>query len=266
LLTLFAFAGVFVAQAAPQNARSKRLPSASARGKQTYASTCASCHGLDGKGGERAPNITDRPSVQRLSDSEIAHIIENGVPGKGMPAFPSLQSAEIKAVVAYLRTLQGVKRTAALPGDPDRGKMVFFGKAGCSNCHMVAGQGGFIASDLSAYAQSHEVEQIRSAIVTPASTTRQVRLVTVSTHGGEKYVGRVRNEDNFSLQLQSLDGTFHFITKSDIDKLEYEPQALMPSDYSSALSASELDDVVSYLMKVAGPSDSRTLKKEGWER
>ncbi|HXW54582.1 MAG TPA: c-type cytochrome [Candidatus Cybelea sp.] len=250
----------------PQNARSRSRPSASARGKQTFASTCASCHGLDGRGGERGPNIIDRPSVEQLSDSEISHIIENGVPGKGMPAFPSLESTDIKAVVAYLRTLQGMKRTAALPGDPDRGRMVFFGKAGCSNCHMVAGQGGFIGSDLSGYAQSHEVEQIRSAIVTPAGTTRQVRLATVTTHDGNKYVGRVRNEDNFSLQLQSLDGTFHFITKSDIEKVEYESEALMPSDYGSTLNRSELNDVVSYLMKAAGPSGSSSLKQEEWEQ
>jgi cytochrome c oxidase cbb3-type subunit III len=267
LLALLAFGGVLFGQGAPQSARPKIPWSASARGKQTFASTCASCHGLDGRGGERAPSIADRANVQRLSDSQISHIIENGIPGKGMPAFPSLESSEIKAVVAYLRTLQGVRRAAALPGDPNRGKAVFFGKAGCSSCHMVAGEGGFIASDLSAYAQSHEVEQIRSAIVTPPSTVRQVRLLTVTTRGGERFVGRVRNEDNFSLQLQSLDGTFHFIAKPDIDKLEYDSQALMPSDYGSTLNASELNDVVSYLMKVAGPRDSSTLKKaEEWEQ
>jgi cytochrome c oxidase cbb3-type subunit III len=260
LLALFAFTGTLLGQMGSQNAQPKNLQSASVHGKQIFSSTCGGCHGLDGKGGERAPNIADRPTVQRLSDSQISHIIETGVPGTGMPAFHSLASSDIKAVVSYLRILQGAKRTAALPGNPDRGKTVFFGKAGCSNCHMVAGEGGFIASDLSAYAHVHEVEQIRSAIVTPASPNQQVRLATVTTRDGEKYVGRVRNEDNFSLQLQSLDGIFHFLAKSDIDKLEYESQALMPSDYGSSLNAGELNDLVSYLMKVAGPIDSSSKK------
>jgi cytochrome c oxidase cbb3-type subunit III len=265
LLTLLVFSSLLIGQNAGQSARPKNVQtaspkSASVQGKQIFSSTCGGCHGLDGKGGERAPNIADRPTVQRLSDAQISHIIENGVPGTGMPAFHSLASSDVKAVVGYLRMLQGAKRTAALPGDPDRGKSVFFGKAGCSNCHMIAGEGGFIASDLSAYAQVHEVEQIRNAIITPTSPNQQVRLLTITTHGGEKYIGRVRNEDNFSLQLQSLDGTFHFLAKSDIDKLEYESQALMPSDYSSTLNAKELNDLVSYLMKVAGPIDLSAKK------
>jgi hypothetical protein len=31
-------------------------------------------------------------------------------------------------------------------------------------------------------------------------------MATVTTRGGKKYTGRIRNEDNFSLQLQTLDG------------------------------------------------------------
>src|ERR1700756_3164662 len=64
---------------------------ASTKGKQTFASTCAGCHGLDGRGGERAPSIAERARVQRFSDAQISHIIENGVPGTGMPAFHSLE-------------------------------------------------------------------------------------------------------------------------------------------------------------------------------
>jgi cytochrome c oxidase cbb3-type subunit III len=192
-------------------------------------------------------------------------IIENGIPGTGMPAFHSLENSQIKAVVVYLRTLQGTTTAVKLPGDPERGRTIFFEKAGCSGCHMVAGQGGFIASDLSAYGRIHESDEIRSAIVKPTpSVDRQVRIVTATTRG-KKYAGRVRNEDNFSLQLQGLDGTFYFLSKSDIDNLEYESQALMPSDYGSRLSASELDDVVSYLIIVASASAPEASKKENEE-
>jgi cytochrome c oxidase cbb3-type subunit 3 len=226
------------------------------QGKQTFASTCASCHGLDGKGGERAPNIAESPKVQRLSDTQIAHIIENGIPGTGMPAFHSLESSNIKTVVTYLRTLQGAKKPVKLPGDPTRGETIFFGKAGCSSCHMVAGKGGFIASDLSGYARTHDVEQIRNAITSPPNSDHQARMVTATTRIGEKYEGRIRNEDNFSLQLQSLDGTFHFIAKVDLEGLEYSSQTLMPSNYGSTLSTNELNDLVSYLVSVANASTS----------
>jgi cytochrome c oxidase cbb3-type subunit III len=245
-------------QAPPQGA--KKTASAS-RGKQIFSSACAQCHGLDGRGSERAPNIADRAAVQRLSDSQIVHIIQNGVPGTGMPAFHSFDSSQIRDVIAHLRTLQGKNETVALPGNPEEGKRLFFGKAGCSQCHMVAGDGGFIASDLSEYARIHDADQIRSAIVDPATTGQQTRLVTVTLHSGEKYAGRVRDEDNFSLQLQSLDGTFYFLSKSEIDNLQPDSQSLMPSDYGTRLNTHELNDVISYLIRAAGGTDPAAQKK-----
>jgi cytochrome c oxidase cbb3-type subunit 3 len=237
------------------------------RGKQIFASTCASCHGLDGRGSERAPNIADRAKVRQLSDTQIAHIIENGVPGTGMPAFHSLEASDVKGVVTYLRTLQETRKTVKLPGDPIRGETIFFGKSGCSGCHMVAGKGGFIASDLTAYASTHAVEQIRSAITSPTpSSNRRARLVTAITRGAEQVVGRIRNEDNFSVQLQSLDGVFHFLAKSDLESLEYNSQTLMPSYDSSTLSPDQLNDVVSYLMSVAKADEKNTpTKADEWE-
>jgi cytochrome c oxidase cbb3-type subunit III len=236
--------------------------SSSGHGDKLFAGSCAGCHGLDGKGGERAPNIAESPRVQRLSDDQIFGIVENGIPGTGMPPFHTLESSDIKSVIAYLRTLQGTKKPAELPGDPGSGRAIFFGKAKCSNCHMVAGKGGFIASDLSGYARTHSVEETRSAITIPNSAgDRQSRIVTASTRDGKKYVGRIRNEDNFSLQLQALDGTFHFLAKSDLERLDSSAQSLMPSDYASTLSPNELNDLISYLMTSANSGESATPKE-----
>jgi cytochrome c oxidase cbb3-type subunit III len=267
LATLWAASGLSARSQTPQqNLQQKSEKSVSTRGKQTFASTCAGCHGLDARGGERAPNIVENPKVLRLSDAQISHIIENGVPGTGMPAFHSLANPDVRAVVAYLRFLQGTKSALKLPGDPARGETSFFGRAGCSGCHMAGGKGGFIAADLSGYAHSHAVEQIRSAITTPAAgNDRQSRLVTVTTRGGEKYVGRIRNEDNFSLQLQGLDGTFYFVDKSDLVGLD-SSQTLMPSDYGSTLSSGELNDIVSYLIRIANVKPGETVAQtDGFE-
>jgi putative heme-binding domain-containing protein len=203
--------------------------------------------------------------VQRLSDTQIGHVVENGIPGTVMPAFHSLASSDVTAVVTYLRTLHGTKKALNLPGDGKRGETIFFAKAGCSGCHMVLGKGGFIASDLSGYGRAHAVEQTRSAIINPPpGSDQQARMVTTTTRGGEKYVGRIRNEDNFSLQLQTWDGAFRFLSKSDIEKSEYSSQGLMPTDYASTLSADELNDLVSYLLSVANArtSPSETPRKE----
>jgi cytochrome c oxidase cbb3-type subunit 3 len=263
LVVLWAANGNFAkAQAVYPNSRQPDAKRDSPPGRQTFVSSCASCHGLDGKGSERAPNIAETPKVQRMSDSQIFGIIENGIPGTGMPPFHALESSQIKAVVAYLRTLQGTTQAVKLPGDPERGKTIFFGKAKCSGCHMIAHQGGFISSDLSRYARTHTADQIRSAITEPTpGGDRQVRLATATTRSGEKYAGRLRNEDNFSLQLEGLDGAFYFLSKSDLASLEYDPQPLMPSDYGSALGPGELDDVVSYLISVANANPQEAPRK-----
>jgi len=264
VLTAILAVSVAGAQTQPQSTQRKDPKPDLAAGKRTFASTCANCHGLDGRGGERAPDIAERPRVQQLSDDQLFKIIENGIPETGMPSFRSLQSPAIKAVVVYLRTLQGAKWAVNLPGDPAHGETIFTGKAECSGCHMVAGKGGFIASDLSDYARAHTVEQIRKEITIPPNNDHRVRVATATARSGEKYTGRVRNEDNFSLQLQTLDGMFHFLAKSDIETLEYGAQPLMPSDYGSTLSPDELNDLVSFLMRAASTNTtpSETAEKK----
>jgi cytochrome c oxidase cbb3-type subunit III len=221
-------------------------------GRKTFESVCAACHGLDGRGGERGPNIATRAEVQRRTDEETLHILQFGRPAAGMPAFASLGASRINGVIAYLRILQGENEDVSVPGDAERGKSLFFGEAGCAKCHMINGAGGFLGADLSSYASKASIEDIRSAITDPnKDLDPQARTVLVTTREGRKFMGIARNEDNFSLQLQSLDGTFHLVLKSDLASLEYQPKSLMPSDYSSILSPADLNDLVSYLFSAA---------------
>ena len=221
-------------------------------GREAFESVCASCHGLDGRGGERGPNIATRAAVQQLSDEETLRVLRSGIPASGMPAFRALGVPKIKAVMFYLRILQGGVKAAFIPGDAQRGKLLFFGKGDCAKCHMVNGTGGFIGADLSYYGSNGSVEEIRAAIMDPnKDLDPRKRTVVVTTREGRQFTGVARNEDNFSLQLQSLDGTFHLFWKADLDQLEFLPKSLMPSDYGSVLSSGEIDDLVSYLVRTA---------------
>jgi cytochrome c oxidase cbb3-type subunit III len=249
-----ALAGLFLCVSASFSQRQKtRSPGddrSSSNGQQMFASNCAGCHGLDGTGTQRAPNIVTSPQVQKRSAEEIHRIVSDGIAGTGMPAFRRLGEPEITAVTSYLRILQGKSQTSALPGNPQNGKTIFFAAEGCSGCHMIAGKGGFIGPDLGTYAQTHSADQIRSAITNPAERTSLQGLVTAVTHDGQRWEGIVRNEDNFSLQLQSTDGTFHFFSKADLKAIERAQGSIMPSNYGSKLSKTQLDDLVSYLLSV----------------
>ena len=232
-------------------------------GKQIFASSCAACHGLDGGGGERAPDIATGRKTQRLSDVKLARIVDAGLPGTGMPSFHSLGASGIKSVVSYLRTLQGGGKSATLPGNPRRGESIFFAMSGCSDCHMVDGKGGFLAADLSSYARTRSVEEIREAITNPDSW-RQAgeKIVMAITRDGAKYVGIVRNEDNFSVQLQTVDGSFHFFVKSELQTVERQPQSVLPAGYHSALGGRDLDDVISFLIRCARTSKTGAVSGE----
>jgi len=189
-----------------------------------------------------------------MSSADISRVIREGTPSKRMPAFgESFDTATLGELTAYVRSLlENNQQPTRLPGDPVAGKPVFYGKAGCSECHMVNGEGGFLGDDLSVYARSHSPDDIRGTITDPSKNReRQPKTVSVVTRDGLQFTGIARNEDNFSIQVQTADGAFHLLAKSDIAKLNYEPHSLMPADYAQRLSARELDDLVSFLIRAA---------------
>ena len=129
---------------------------------------------------------------------------------------------------------------------------------------MVSGQGGFIASDLSIFGRTHTTEEMRQAIISPPDSDPRSAVLLVKTSDEQQFWGIMRNEDNFSLQLQALDGGFHLFLKSNVESVVRNPGALMPSDYAATLSAAEIDDLVSYLARIGGPSRVKP-KDQDWE-
>ena len=239
----------------------------SAEARDTFAATCGGCHGLDGRGAERGPNIATRQEVVRRSDAQLLGILQKGMPAAGMPGFAALGNSKLVALVSYLRTLQGKNVAMPIIGSPERGEVLFFGTARCAECHMVGGRGGFIGSDLSAYASDSSPTDIRLAIVKPDRDAKSGRgQVQVTMVDGNRLEGVVRNEDNFSMQLQTLDGVFHFIQRPEISAVKPLARPIMPADYGQSLSSAELDDIVGYLMTVARSAPAKAPKqKKGYE-
>ena len=229
-------------------------------GAPIFAANCAGCHGADGRGGEHAPNIATAPEVQHMLDRELAGIIRYGISGAGMPAFSSLKQQEVADVVRYLRTLQGRGDIVKLPGDPNLGKALFFGKAHCSDCHMVNGKGGFIGTDLSFYGAGAKPDEIRAIIVNPdKNLSADKKATTVVTLTGQKITGMLRVKDNFSLSIQTPDGAFHYLPNSKLARVDLYSSSLMPA--GSTLSGKEVDDLVSYLLKTGDENSKHSPTK-----
>ena len=247
-------------------------------GKKVFDRNCAGCHGLDARGGEHAPNIANNPDLQRIADAQLVRIVHDGAASGAMPAFGStLKDGEIKAVVGYLRSLQGrgggEAAATKLPGDPAAGKLLFFdtngGKAGCAECHSVvvegAGAGGFIAPDLTNYAEAREPAEILRAITNPSENANaRWRTAVVTMRDGEKFSGLIRNQDNFSVQLQSPDGSFHLLDRASVAEVTFDSKSMMPANYGERLTPVELNDLISFLMRSAaaeGAAKSRDSKR-----
>ena len=83
---------------------------AQSSGADTYKTKCQMCHAADGSGDTPAGKAMkalpfNSPDVLKASDSDLIAIVKNGK-GK-MPAFDGkITDAQIKDVVAYIRTLQ----------------------------------------------------------------------------------------------------------------------------------------------------------------
>ena len=233
-------------------------------GARQYQEYCAACHGADGKGGDKAASLATSESVRDRTEAELFRIVHDGTP-EGMPPFAQIGDANIAAVVHYLRVVADSApppETASTPvpvGDPNAGRALYFGKAQCSACHMVNGQGGFEAASLTAYARNRTAEMVRQAITAPGEEKAPiVHFASAVTRDGRNLTGVVRNEDAFTLTLQTQDGRFHFLEQKDLTAVRDAGHLLMPPDYGTLLTAKELNDVVSFLMVSSKARDNET--------
>jgi mono/diheme cytochrome c family protein len=102
--------------AAESDLRPPRWVQASAAdGMRLFESVCAGCHGAQGKGAE-GPALNNKVLLDAATDTYLVETISRGRRGTAMAGFlepspvrPALSRADIEAVVAYLRSLQGGK-------------------------------------------------------------------------------------------------------------------------------------------------------------
>lgn len=93
-------------------------------GQKLYKSTCAPCHGDGGKGDGPAAiaynpkprDHTDRTYMSKLTDEDIAKVVQYGGAIKNMPLMPSspqIKGDDLRDLVLYVRSLSEASKQAS---------------------------------------------------------------------------------------------------------------------------------------------------------
>jgi putative heme-binding domain-containing protein len=222
-------------------------------GQQLFLGQCARCHGSKGEGGRGA--VLAQPRLRHAPDDQALFlVIRDGIKGTEMPGGYAVDTRETWQLAAYVRSL-GRMASESVTGDPKRGQALYQAKGHCSQCHIVSGQGSSLGPELTEIGARRSASHLRAAVLDPASTLPEGFLqVRLTTKDGRNITGVRLNEDTFSIQMLELNGGLRSFLKEDVQELRREPgQTPMPS-FRAAFSASELDDLIAYLVSLRGNS------------
>ena len=107
-----------------------------------------------------------------------------------------------------------------------------------------------LGPDLSELGAERTLSEIEQSLRTPsARLTPGFKVVSVHLRDGRMIRGFARNESNYDLQLQSLDGKFHLLRRSEIAETVRETTSLMPE---VKVTEEEMRNLLAYLSRLSG--------------
>ena len=180
-----------------------------------------------------------------------------------MPLFADLSEKDAANIVAYLRSFDATETSSTVKGDFKKGEFLYQ-SSGCSACHIIAGQGGVIGPELSRIGAMRGPASLKARLIDPganlpengtgfySSKWTEYLMFRAVEKDGHAVEGIRVSEDSFTIDLKDASGRIHGFWKPDLRSLTAEPgKSFMPS-YKEALSATQMDDLVAYLMSLKG--------------
>lgn len=228
-----------------------------------YQTHCALCHGARGEGG-RGP-VLALPTLSRATDdASLLRIISGGISGTEMPSsqLPPPQLAQLAAFVKSLGSLPPER----VPGDATRGAALYAGRGACATCHTLRGEGRAFGPDLTTIGRLRSAAHLRRSLTEPAAEVPQSSVpyrsdvslpenflfIRATTRDGHTVAGTRLNEDAFSIQLREPSGAIHSFFKADLAALHKDRGFSPMPAYGEVFTATELDDLVAFLVSRRG--------------
>lgn len=192
-----------------------------------------------------ALDVAPMDRLDNLSLTDLEKILEK---------FPEDVQSSATSLMTKLQERQS-ERLAALQaleagltqGDVATGRDLFYGKALCSTCHSVAGNGGKFAPDLTNIGEIRSRHDILEAIIYPsASFAREYETSRVVTRTAS-YTGIIKDQLPETIRIESGPGVTSMIAVKDVTGIEPQNVSLMPAGLHKQLSQAELSDLMAYL-------------------
>jgi cytochrome c oxidase cbb3-type subunit III len=227
-------------------------PAAVERGQKIFVGNCGFCHGTTAQGGDSGPDLVRSPlALDDERGDKIGPVIEQGRPGKGMPAF-RLPADQILDIAAFLRSRQqaAIDRNAytilnVVTGDREKGREYFNGAGRCHSCHSPTG-------DLAGIAKKYDTVTLQSRLLYPRARPTDAQLlrsqVTVTPASGQSVSGTLEFVDDFDVALRDSTGEYHAFARDAHVKVEIRDPLAAHAELLKKYTDAEMHNLVAYLV------------------
>lgn len=221
-------------------------------GDELFHQRCAVCHGQRARGA-MAANLVDTRRAQRRSEAALFRTIRDGIPGTDMPPHQDLADEPVWQIVAYLRAQTLPGQQPPLEGDTVAGRRVFV-EAGCIDCHVADGSGGFLGPALDSISRRKTSAEIRADVLEPNSKLAEgFKTVIAETSEGLRIEGLLKNENPATVLILTADGRVRSLPRDRLRSLAKPGRSRMPGDYGARLSPEQLANLLAYLDRQREP-------------
>lgn len=223
-------------------------------GQATFQRTCSGCHSIT--------VVTSR----RLTRVGWENVVDTMV-SRGAQATPD----ELQQIVSYLTANLGVDSPVPKNAEPGEASVPaprqsapvldtsqiarakeLIQTNGCLSCHRVDGNGSYAGPYLGDIGANHTAEQIHASLVSPSKElTPQNRSVQLVTQDGTTVVGKLLNQDGFSVQVIDASGNLLSFEKANLRDFTIITANSMPS-YANKMAPEDLSLITKYLGSLTG--------------
>jgi len=155
------------------------------------------------------------------------------------------------SIAACLIVLMARDQARLPSGDAANGKTLVASKT-CLDCHRIGESGSHLGPDLSDIGTRRSPDALQRAIVFPdEEVLPEQRFVRLVTKDGATVVGRLLNQDAFSIQLIGKDDRLKSYMKANLREHTILEKGMMPS-FAGKLTAQQIADIVNYLASLKG--------------